>query len=298
MDCSPGSWLLELTQEYRSLLFSLQACLIQIPLPCLHPQLPKRLAEPGLQASLFLWAWGLEPLYPYVCNASLSSWSLQQSWSTMSHLCGQPTCSPFAWPGTPGFSWPWALPAYHTSATSLYPFHPLPMPQPPWPSNTASEGSALSPPLPWHFHKKVVSKENSSHTSPFTHSAPCKSFSRKIGKNDGPAQQHSSLGWLGGFLLLLHMRSPPRAGFCLRRHHAQICPGRVPSSSFYFLPGLVLQLSYYHLKGDILASVITLKFFSNYSKLRWEREALSVGVPLRYPRKPECGSRKNQGLSL
>lgn len=142
----------------------------------------------------------------------------------------------------------------------------------------------LSPPQ--NFHKKVVSKENSSHTLLFTHPASCKSFSGKIGKNDGPAQLHSSLGCLGSFPLPLHMLSLPRAGFCLRRHHAQICPGWVPSSSFYLVPGLVLQLSDYHLKGDILASVITLQFFSNYSKLRWEREALFVGDPLRYPRKP------------
>lgn len=154
----------------------------------------------------------------------------------------------------------------------------------------------LSPPQ--HFHKKVVSKENSSRTSPFTHSAPCKSFSETIGKNNGPAQLHSSLGCLGSFPLPLHMLSLPRAGFYLRRHHAQICPGWVSSSSFYLVPGLVLQLSYYHLKGDILASVITLQFFSNYSKLRWEREALFVGVPLRYPRKPECDSHNNQSLSL
>ena len=75
-------------------------------------------------------------------------------------------------------------------------------------------------------------------------------------------------------------------------------PGLGAFKLFHLVPGLVLQLSYYHLKGDILASVITLQFFSNYSKLRWEREALFVGVPLRYPRKPECGSRNNQSLSL
>lgn len=51
---------------------------------------------------------------------------------------------------------------------------------------------------------------------------------------------------------------------------------------FSLVPGLVLQFSYYHLKGDILASIITpLNFSPIIPNLG---ESLFVGVPLDIPK--------------
>lgn len=147
MDCIPGSWLLELTQEYLSLLFSLQACLTQVPLPCLYLQLPMAWRNQG--------------------SSLLSSYK-HEVWSHCIHTSAMPAplVGLFSSPGPPCLFSAVSPPAVHLPGLAHQAWHDpgpclpiipqqhlyilstlriLPVPQPPCPSNTVLKGSALAP---------------------------------------------------------------------------------------------------------------------------------------------------------
>lgn len=237
------SWFLTsgLIQEISlSLLFSLQACLTPIPLPsCISTsQWPGRTKN-----QLDLSSYGHEGLEPCIHTSAMpapSSWSLQQSWSTMSLLCGQPTCSPFAWPGTQAFHDPGpCLPIISSISIAFPPSEYCPCPSPHALSNTVLGGLPLplSPPPKFPqesgFQRKLQPY--------FALHSPCllQVLQWKNGKEQPGQLMHSSLGCLGSFPLPLHMLSLPRAGFCFEKTSCPDLPGLGAFKLFYLVPGLV-----------------------------------------------------------